>query len=241
MLTLDSTATVGQWVTAHPEAARAFEELQVDYCCGGQTTLAEACQRMSLNVEDVLSQLTRTIADTKDEPAENWSCKPLVELCDHIEQTHHVFLRNELPRLTELAEKVVNAHGAGHPELVELQTVFGALRAELEPHMFKEERILFPAIRQLEASDDLPQFPFGTIGNPIRMMEHDHDAVGDALRRIRELTADFQPPDDACNTWRVMLDSLRRFEADTHRHVHKENNILFPRALQLEASRSPSA
>ena len=241
MLTLNSTATVGQWVTAHPEAARAFEELQVDYCCGGQTTLAKVCQQKDLDVEDVLAQLTRTIADAKNEPAEDWSCKPLGELCDHIEQTHHVFLRNELPRLSELVEKVVRAHGAGHPELVELQAVFNALRAELEPHMFKEEHILFPAIRQLEASDDLPQFPFGTIGNPIRMMEHDHDAVGNALRHIRELTADFQPPLDACNTWRVMLDSLRRLEADTHRHVHKENNILFPQAQLLEASRSPHA
>ena len=157
-------------------------------------------------------------------------------MCDHIEATHHALLRQELPRLKGLIDKVAAAHGDSHPELGELRQVFAALQAELEPHMFKEEQILFPAIRQLEQAAQQPNFPFGTVANPIRMMEHEHDTAGSALAKIRELTHHFQPPDDACNTYRVMLEALHALEQDMHQHIHKENNILFPRSQQLEAS-----
>ena len=160
----------------------------------------------------------------------------MTELCDHIEQTHHAYLRTELPRLGQMIDKVVNAHGASHPKLHEVQRVFAALCAELEPHMFKEERILFPAIRQLEQSAATPSFPFGTVANPINVMEHEHDNAGAALSELRTLTADYVPPDDACNTYRAMLDGLRELETNMHQHVHKENNILFPRAIEHEGA-----
>ena len=131
------------------------------------------------------------------------------------------------------------AHVENHSELSELQQAFAALRAELEPHMFKEEQILFPAIRQLEHAASRPNFHFGTVNNPIRMMEHEHDAAGNGLTRIRELTDGFRPPADACNSYRVLLDALRKLEFDLHQHIHKENNILFPRAQSMEASFDP--
>lgn len=229
-------ATVGEWVTHHPQSSRVFEALQIDYCCGGNRSLEEACDARQLNPADVLAQLQQALEASEDEQAQDWTAAKLAELCDHIEHTHHSYLKTELPRLGGLIEKVVNAHGANHPELSELQRVFVALRAELEPHMFKEEKILFPAIRQLEQSTTRPSFPFGTVANPIRMMEHEHDNAGSALARIRELTSNFQAPEDACNTYRAMLDGLHELELHMHQHVHKENNILFPRAQELEAA-----
>ena len=236
MSTLSTKSTVGQWVSEYPQTARVFEELQIDYCCGGGIALAEACGKKQLDADNIVARLTEIVANARDEPTENWLETQLTELCDHIEQTHHAYLRQELPRLTEIVDKVVAAHGAKHAELGELKQVFAALRAELEPHMFKEEQILFPAIRQLEAAANRPSFPFGTVANPIRMMEHEHDTAGNALADIRRLTRDFLPPDGACNTYRVMLDSLQALEGDLHQHIHKENNILFPRAQKLEAS-----
>ena len=238
MLGLDTLTPVGKWVTEHPRTARVFEELKIDYCCGGGKPLAEVCKAKQLDAVAVVSRLSDMIATSVEVSQPAWSDISLTDLCDHIESTHHAFLKTELPRLTQVVEKVASVHGAKYPELLEVRNVFSELRAELEPHMFKEERILFPAIRQLEQSASHPQFPFGTVANPIRMMEHEHDMVGDALKRIRELTVDFEVPDHACNTWRVMLDGLQNLESDLHQHIHKENNILFPKAQQLETSRS---
>ena len=236
MTEVDSSSPVAQWVAEYPQTARVFEQHQIDYCCGGGIALADACDKKGLDAKGVVAELTEVIADRQIEPQDNWLEAPLKELCDHIVETHHAFLRAELPRLTGIVDKVVNAHSSKFPELVDLQRVFAELRAELEPHMFKEEQILFPAIRQLEHADTLPQFPFGSVGNPIRMMEHEHDAAGGGLARIRELTGGFKPPAEACNTYLVMLDSLRGLEADLHQHIHKENFILFPRAQKLETS-----
>lgn len=236
MSTLDTNATVAHWVSEYPQTAQIFEELQIDYCCGGNIALARACESRQLDASEVLAKLALAVADPRQEPADNWMDSTLADLCEHIQATHHAYLRRELPRLSGLVDKVVAAHGEKHPELQKLQQVFASLRAELEPHMFKEEQILFPAIRQIEQSAKRPSFPFGTVANPIGMMEHEHDVAGNALARIRELTNDFLPPEGACNTYRVMLDSLRTLEKDTHQHIHKENNILFPRAQELENS-----
>ena len=231
--------SVGDWVARHPQTSRVFESLQIDYCCGGGKLLEQACRDRQLDPQQILLQLEQTI-DGADEPTNDWLNAPLVELCDHIEQTHHAYLREELPRLTEMVAKVVAAHGENHPELATVQEVFNSLRAELEPHMFKEEQVLFPAIRQLEQSADDPSFPFGTVANPIRMMEQEHDDAGYALSRLHTLTRDYHIPEGACNTYRAMLAGLRHLEKDMHRHVHKENSILFPRAIELERSRVPS-
>jgi regulator of cell morphogenesis and NO signaling len=233
---LDSS--VGQWVAQYPGTSRVFEDLQIDYCCGGGRPLAEACRVQQLDPQQVMERLEEAIRGGDATPAEEWNSAPLAEICDHIEQTHHAYLKSELPRLQGLIDKVLNAHGAQHPELAEVQRAFAELQAELAPHMFKEERILFPAIRALEQTTTAPQFPFGTVANPIRMMEHEHDNAGDALSRIRTATHQYEVPDDACNTYRALLDGLHTLEMDMHQHVHKENNILFPRAIELEHTRS---
>lgn len=225
---------VGAWVAERPQTSRVFERLNVDYCCHGATPLAEACALRGLDPQEVLSQLRAATAAHASTPEPRWIEATLSSLCDHIEQTHHAYLNAELPRLDGLLAKTIAAHGTQHPELLEVRAAFDDLRAELGPHMFKEERILFPAIRSLEQSAARPSFPFGTIANPIRMMEHEHDNAGHALGRIREATRDYEPPADACNTYRALLDGLRQLEQDMHQHVHKENNILFPRAQALE-------
>lgn len=234
MFHLNHQNSVGQWVSAHPRTARVFEDLKIDYCCGGGKSLAQACGDNRLDPAEVFERLQQALADPFAASDVNWSQAKLTDLCDHIEQTHHAYLRFELPRLTGLIAKVSDAHGKANPKLSQLQQVFAELRAELEPHMFKEEQVLFPAIRQIERGGPPPPFAFGTVANPIRMMEQEHDHAGDALARIRELTDGFVIPADACNTYRAMLDGLRELEEDMHQHVHKENNILFPRAVKAE-------
>jgi regulator of cell morphogenesis and NO signaling len=237
-LTLNSA--VGQWVAERPNTSRVFESLQIDYCCGGDTPLASACAARHLDPQQILMQLETVSHTTGTEPDDRWLDASLCMLCDHIQQTHHAYLRSELPRLSALIAKVVAAHGKHHVELAEVQQAFCALRAELEPHMFKEEQILFPAIRRLEQSTNAPFFPFGTVATPIRMMEHEHDHAGDALQHIRRATQDYRVPDDACNTYRAMLAGLETLEQDMHQHIHKENNILFPRAIKIEQSLTSS-
>jgi len=233
---LDSSIPVGQWVAAHPATSRVFERLGIDYCCGGKQSLETACAQRQLDPDRVLVELQSVLNGGDDRQATSWQDAPLAALCDHIEVTHHAYLKSELPRLTEIVAKVVRVHGDAHPEIKGVQHSLAELRAELEPHMFKEEQILFPAIRWLEKASSLPAFPFGTIANPIRMMEMEHDGAGDALRQIREFTRDFEVPEGVCNTYRAMLDGLATLEQDMHIHVHKENSILFPRAISLEAA-----
>jgi regulator of cell morphogenesis and NO signaling len=235
MSQLNSQTSVGQWVASYPAAARVLESLKIDYCCGGKTPLEEACRERRLDVEHVLQRLAAvTSAAEGDGP--NWEEASLTALCDHIEETHHAYLKKELPRLTAIIAKVVQAHGERHAELAALQQVFLALRADLEPHMVKEERVLFPAIRGLEDASVPSHFPCGgSLSHPIHVMEEEHEYAGRCLAKIRELTSDFLVPEGACNTYRVMLASLEELELDMHAHVHKENSILFPRAAQLES------
>lgn len=232
-----SQKRIGALVAERPATARVFETHQLDYCCKGSQTLAAACAERGLDLSQLCDELERvTAASQEQEP--DWLADPLRELCDHIERRYHDWLRSELPRLAMLIDKVVKAHGSRHPEWVQVQATFQRLRAELEPHMMKEEQILFPAIRQMEAAGRRQSFPFGTVENPIRCMVQEHEGAGAELTRLRELTKGYAPPQDACPTFRVLLDGLRQLELDMHQHVHKENNILFPRAVELEAALS---
>jgi regulator of cell morphogenesis and NO signaling len=235
--TLNLNRTVGELVAERPGRARVFEEYGIDYCCGGQTPFEQACRERELDPDTIAAKLTQ--ADSTQSPLDEprWTTASLAELCDHIESKHHEFMHREMPRLEAMARKVVAAHGEKYPATKEVLHVFLALKAELDYHLMKEERILFPMIRQLEASTATPQFHCGSLSNPISVMEHEHDTAGDALRKLRELTNDYTPPPDACNTWRALLDGLQALEADLHQHIHKENNILFPRAMRLEAER----
>lgn len=235
--TIDLSMPVGQLVREFPQASRVFDRLGIDYCCGGKRSLNEACQLEKHNPQDVVAQLQTAIADHDICEDDDFPYLSMTEMCDEIEATHHEYLKAELPRLATLLTKVRQAHGTRYAWLADLEVAYQRLFQELVPHMFKEENILFPAIRQLEQRDPKPFFPFGSINNPIHMMEHEHREAGDALEQIREATSDFAIPNDACNTFRALLHGLRELESDLHRHIHKENNILFPLASDKAVSR----
>ncbi len=239
MTTLGIHETVGEIVTRRPALSRIFENVGIDYCCGGKKSLEEACKEKQLDPNEILNQLTGAETTGKaDAPELDIAGMTLTELADHIEKTHHAYLRSELPRLDALTEKVASVHGGKEPRLPELRNTFVALAQELSSHMMKEEQILFPMVRTLEASETAPTFHCGSLANPIRQMEQEHDQAGSGLERHRELTDGFKAPEWACNTYRAMLDALAHLERDLHQHINKENNVLFPRALEMEARKS---
>ena len=235
MQTLDAKTTVGNFVRDNPDRARVFESLRIDYCCGGKVSLDQACKKRGLDVTAVLQRLEQCDQSGRSESLIDADSMTLTELADHIEATHHAYLKEELPRLDSMTEKVARVHGEHEPRLAQTRQAFLALKAELEPHMMKEERILFPIIRQLEQADGPLQFHCGSVANPIRQMEHEHDQAGSALEILSESTDRYTPPEWACNTYRAMIDSLAKLEKDMHHHVHKENNVLFPKAIRMEA------
>lgn len=233
MSTLDTESTLAELVTAHPELARRFDDLGLDYCCGGQRRLAEAIEAAGLNAGVVLASLA---AGGTDRIPADWAAMAPEQLVDHLELTHHAYLKDALPRLGALADKVLSVHGEHHPELVDVRATFAALRDDLEPHLMKEERILFPMIRQLATATSAPTFHCGTLANPIRVMESEHDLAGELLARLRSLTGGYSVPGDGCASYRALYAGLAEVEADTHLHVHKENNLLFPEVLAAEAA-----
>jgi len=236
-MTIATTMTVGEIAAEFPQATREFEKLGIDYCCGGKRTLHEACNQAGISVAEALERLQRSAA-VRPNTAGNWHDQPLTDLIDHIKSTHHVFVREECPRIEALAAKVVGVHGQRHPELLQVQEVFSELSGELSVHLMKEEQILFPYVIHMEesalAGEAVPPAMFGTVMNPVRMMMQEHDGAGDALRRLRAMTSDYSAPEDACVSFRTLYQALRDFEADLHQHIHLENNILFPRAVTME-------
>lgn len=224
---------VSALVLEQPSRARVFERFGIDYCCGGNTPLETVCAQRGLDLNTVVDALDEQRVDEADDVV--WTTAPLTDLCTHIVERHHAYLRDELPRLRQLVDKVASAHGDAHPELADVQKTFDAAADELEQHMVKEEQILFPACVALEEGAG-GGFPFGSVENPIGMMLHEHDEVAAGLNRLRALTNTYEPPSDACNSYRSMLDRLETLETDTHRHIHEENNILFPRAVALESA-----
>lgn len=234
MSTIEHTQTVGSLVTEHPGRARVFERYGIDYCCGGKMPLEKACRQAGADTGQVIKELQQLDHSQVPDAQRDWNQARMTELADHIEQTHHVYLRSELPRLTAMVAKIREVHGENHPHLLEVEKVYAALRDELMTHMMKEEQVLFPMIRQMEASDERPSFHCGSVNNPIRAMEHEHDNAGAALARLHKLTDGYAPPADACNTYRATLSGLHELEQDLHLHIHKENNILFPKATARE-------
>ena len=232
--------TVGALVAAHPELARVFERLKIDYCCGGKRTLAEACAERGLDLPQVADELQQAAAQP-DKTLVDASALGLAELADHIEQTHHAYLKRELPRIEALTEKVAAAHGQRDPRLVALRKTFLDFQAELVSHMLKEERVLFPMLRLLARSEHPVALHCGSLAHPIRVMECEHDQAAAALARFRQWTDGFTPPPDACGTLQALYHALAELEADMHQHVHKENNVLFPRAVAREAELAGAA
>ncbi|MEP7365304.1 MAG: iron-sulfur cluster repair di-iron protein [Acidobacteriota bacterium] len=235
-MTLNQTQTTREIAIQHPEAVPVFESLGIDYCCGGTRTLGEACERADVDW-DHLVELLNAVDAPPERARTDWAARRLDALTGHIVDTHHAYVRESTPRIHHWLEKVVAKHGAAHPELRDIQGLFGALSEELAAHMLKEERILFPALDRL-AQGRWQGNMAGNIEAPIQKMMAEHDDAGEALAKIRALTGNYQPPTNACPTYRALYHGLAEFERDLHQHVHLENNILFPAALDLE--RQPS-
>ncbi len=212
-----------------------FEELNIDSCCGGYRTLSEACAEKGIDPETVLKRLMTKSPENEPvaEVVEGMDGS-LSEAVDHLLQTHHTYLKENLPRLAALMDKVVNAHVERHPELNTVKELFGEVRADLEPHLMKEEQVLFPMIKQLEASGGSADFHCGSLQNPIRVMLAEHDQVLNLFQKIRATTRNFQMPEDGCESYRLLLTGLDELEMDTLLHIQKENEILFPQVLALQ-------
>lgn len=231
MSSIHPDLTLGELVTQHPSLARELERRDLDYCCGGARTLRSACVERGLDADAVANELAGAMLD---EPAPAWASMGVVQLVDHLEDTHHRYLHAELPRLSALVAKVHGAHGERHPELAEVRERFEELRADLEPHLMKEERVLFPMVRELATASAAPSFHCGSVTNPISVMMVEHDRAGELLAELRRLTSGFAAPADGCASYRACYEGLAQLEADTHLHVHKENNLLFPAVMRLE-------
>jgi regulator of cell morphogenesis and NO signaling len=237
---LSPAQTVRQLATDVPNATRIFEQLGIDYCCGGGKSLSEACAQARLSVDDVLRSLEQgsTKATTSEENAD-FQRYGLRQLVEHIVDTHHSYVKQEIPRIQKLLAKVAAVHGKGHAELVQMAQVFAGLGEEMTSHMMKEEMVLFPYISELESAIEeqrrKPFAPFGKVSNPVQMMEMEHESAGGALRELRALSSDYTPPQEACFSYRTLFSALETFEKDLHQHIHLENNILFPKAEKLEA------
>ncbi|MCB1060331.1 MAG: iron-sulfur cluster repair di-iron protein [Calditrichaeota bacterium] len=222
---------VGQLVVDKPGRARIFQKHQIDFCCGGGRPLNVVCAEKNIDPQTITAELADqdNREDTHSEP--DWSKAKLSALVDNILAQHHDYLKNALPHLGEMAEKVYRVHGERHPEMLDVLQTFSGLFAELDSHMYKEENILFPAVKRIEQGS-LPAEAAAQLFGPISVMEQEHESAGQALLKLRELTNDYTPPADACNTFRGLFAGLEELERDLHWHIHKENNILFPRALR---------
>jgi len=234
------SATVGEIVAADYRAAGVMERFGIDFCCGGGRSLKEACGKADVDtstVLDALGELAKQKASETDlADVATW---PLDQLLDHIVCTHHRYVRQALPRISHHLSQLRKAHGDSHPELACVADAFDQMSGDLERHLLKEEQILFPYVHDLveleRAGGGCFPNPFGTVVNPIAMMEREHSDVAESLCVIRALTHRYEVPADGCPTYAVCMAELEDFERDLHRHVHLENNVLFPRAVELES------
>lgn len=228
---------VSEIVVHNPASTRIFHRHGIDFCCGGKRPLGEVCAERHLDIEQIRREIAT--ADPSEAEEKDWSAEPLAAIVEHILARYHRPLQEELPRLAAMAQKVNRAHGAKFPDMIPpLQQRLSELVDDLEAHMIKEERVLFPYIVTLEetatAGAPLPRALFGTVANPIAVMEADHDEAGRLLAEMNRLTGGYQLPEGACNTFRALFHGLSELEREMHLHVHLENNVLFPRAAEME-------
>jgi len=241
-MSVSTRRTVRDWALEHPEATRVFEKVGIDYCCGGGRSLEQACIAANVSVDEVVDSLELSQAAARTQQKDrNWQIEPLADLVAHINSTHHKYTREEIARLGPLFDKVASVHGNNHPELQNVRAAFRGLAQELTMHMMKEEAVLFPYIVRMEESviqgEPVLPPPFGSVQNPVAMMMHEHDSAGEALRTMRQASAGYTVPRDACISYQTLYKALADFEKDLHQHIHLENNILFPRAIDMERSR----
>ncbi len=241
-MSVTTEKTVRELALENPAATRVFEKLGIDYCCGGNQSLEQACRAANLGVDQVLDSLEMAEQTTRAaQPVHDWQREPLGDLVAHIKTTHHKYTREEIARLGPLFEKVCSVHGQNHPELMHVRASFAGLAQELTMHMMKEEMVLFPYIVRMEEAviqhEPVLPPPFGSVQNPVAMMEREHESAGAALRAMRQASNGYATPLDACVSYQTLYKTLSEFEADLHRHIHLENNILFPRAIAMEQAR----
>jgi len=239
-----ATKAIREIAVESPATPRVFEQYKIDYCCHGNTPFDEACRNAGASL-DVVGQKIDELLRIGDRGRLSLAALNLTELADHILDQHHVYTKQEMEQLTPLTKKVARKHGEHYPYLIELKEMFKEVCDDLEPHMMKEETVLFPYIKRLEEnfSNDMlgSPPPFGTVLNPVRMMRMEHDKVGALLARMRVVTNDYELPDGACPSFTALYHRLEVLERDLHQHIHLENNVLFPRAVDLEQKTFPPA
>jgi len=240
---LTESSIVADVVTKYPHLRAYLEQLSIDYCCGGRNTLKQACEKAQLPLYEIINKLQNRIDEPtpNDSHLQDWTKASLTGLVEHIVEKHHIYLKQQFPRLSILTDKVYNSHNKNHGEMLQkLIHIFNDLRMDIEMHLEKEEQILFPMIKEIEAfslgKGHAPTVHCGSIENPIRQMILEHDTAGDLLAEIRKITNNFQLPNNACESFKALYDGLEEMERDLHEHIHLENNILFPKSVQLEKS-----
>lgn len=233
----EKETTIGELVAKDYRKAQVFKKFGIDFCCGGKKTLSEVCNKKGIDIHRVEDEL-KNVDQQSQRTGDNYQNWELDFTCDYIINTHHNYVRESIPFLSEISQKVARVHGEHHPELVKVAEVFAGIAADLSMHLMKEENILFPYIKEMvlakKTGMPLPQAQFGQVANPITVMEQEHEGAGEDLSEIRELTNNYDVPADACTSYRILFKKLEEFEDDLHQHVHMENNILFPKAIELE-------
>ena len=224
---------VGEIVAKDYRAASVFKSHKIDFCCNGNRSLADVCETGKVDTTQLIEELQKATTRSEKQTTDYKSWDNDL-LADYIEKKHHRYVEKRIPELRAFLGKVARVHGERHPELIEIEQLFDASAHELLAHMKKEEMIVFPYVRSMAASTALNQPHFGTVENPIKMMMHEHDTEGERFRKISLLSNNYTPPADACTTYKVAFSMLKEFEEDLHLHIHLENNILFPKAIQAE-------
>jgi regulator of cell morphogenesis and NO signaling len=232
--------TVREIVLENPSSIRVFESLGIDYCCGGKRPLGDACSHANVDFDRVVELLETAKLEIPGSDTGEWKTRPLADLMAYIVAKHHAYVRHESPRIQGLLAKVLAKHGAAHPEIASIDELFTAIAQELSTHLLKEEQVLFSYVERMEsallAGERVPPAFFGTVKRPIASMVAEHDDAGALLSQIRVLSNGYQAPDGACPTFLGLYRGLEEFERDLHQHIHLENNILFPRAVEMEQS-----
>ena len=238
-MNITQNTMIGELVASDYRAAEIFSKYKIDFCCQGNRTIAEACEKKKIDAGEVIRDLN-SLPSGNSAQSIDFNSWPLDLLADYIEKKHHRYVVEKTAVITKYLVKVSQVHGEAHPELREIASLFFAGTPELAAHMKKEELILFPFIRKMATSGNA-KAPFGSVESPISMMRHEHDLEGERYRRIAELSSNYTPPPEACNTYRVTYALLKEFEQDLHLHIHLENNILFPKAIEREAQLSTTS
>jgi regulator of cell morphogenesis and NO signaling len=227
---------IGEIVSEDFRTAAIFKKYRIDFCCKGGRTIEDACNSKKLDIEQIYGEIENL--KKKDNNAIDFKNWPLDLLADYVEKTHHRYVEEKIPVIQAFLDKLCKVHGNNHPELFEIKQLFDTSAQDLGSHLKKEELILFPFIKNMVKAqidkNSILESSFGTVENPVNMMKHEHTVEGDRLRKIAELTDEYNPPADACNTYRITFAMLQDFENDLHKHIHLENNILFPKAIKLE-------